>query len=485
MAIKAGNIVHVGNTSVLIDRIQTAGPGNLNIPTEKIYELGNYLSVATIRDVPDLTFTMDSFDVSTEVETMLTGAYVGRTVTDAVTTSLDATVTSATAVFTTADVGRLVILSDVGVAGVEYVSYIASRTSATSVELDDATMPASDTAITMQILPDNCDMASQVPVDIASQFKAGITAASPYAVINSVALPFLYTESMSYRFGLRDNATQSASLRGDSIFYNPGPAYVEQTAGSNTANQSIATAHPAYKYSGDGNPRRVLSVTVGTTRLTKDVDYTESEGSETNGAAIATVVILDAVPTTQYVRLVYSSNYAKEFLQNAHPDTTVKPAAVRGKDISVYIGGYDPNDPDGTATVANKWTTVQSVTVDWRATIEKDEEFGNYYSTGIDFDVPTVNGTVELKPTNPQAFFDRLQEAVGETDQWAIVGAQGSTPLALDIVIKDPDTAYVVKRLHVPDARFTIPGYSGRVQQKLTVSMPFESDGGTLEVSAR
>lgn len=483
MAIKAGNIVHVGNTSVLIDRIQTAGPGNLNIPTEKIYELGNYLSVATIRDVPDLTFTMDSFDVSTEVETMLTGAYVGRTVTDAVTTSADATVTSATAAFTSADVGRLVIFTDVGVTGVEYVSYILTINSGTSVELADATMPASDTAITLQILPDNCDMASQVPIDIASQFKAGITAASPYAVITSVALPFLYTESMSYRFGLRDNATQSASLRGDSIFYNPGPAYVEQTAGSNSANQSVATAHPAYKYSGDGNPRRVLSVTVGTTRLTKDVDYTEAEGSETLGAAIATITVLDAVPTTQYIRVVYASNYAKSFPQNSHPDTTVKPAAVRGKDISVYVGGYDPNDPDG--SVANKWTTVQSVNVDWRATIEKDEEFGNYYATGIDFDVPTVNGTIELKPSDPQAFFDKLQEAVGESDQYAIVGAQGSTPLAVDIVIKDPDTAFVVKRLHIPDARFTIPGYSGRVQQKLTVSLPFESDGGTLEVSAR
>src|SRR5688500_6935187 len=71
MAIKAGQMLHVGNDSVVIDRIQTAGPGNLKTPTEKIYELGNYKRVATIRDLPDLSFTLESLDVSTELEAML------------------------------------------------------------------------------------------------------------------------------------------------------------------------------------------------------------------------------------------------------------------------------------------------------------------------------------------------------------------------------------------------------------------------------
>ena len=50
MALKAGSLLTTGNDSVLIERLQTGGPGTLNIPTEKIYELGNYESVATIRD---------------------------------------------------------------------------------------------------------------------------------------------------------------------------------------------------------------------------------------------------------------------------------------------------------------------------------------------------------------------------------------------------------------------------------------------------
>jgi hypothetical protein len=54
--------------------------------------------------------------------------------------------------------------------------------------------------------------------------------------------------------------------------------------------------------------------------------------------------------------------------------------------------------------------------------------------------------------------------------------------LPLDIVLYSPDDGTVLKTLHVPDARFTVPGYSGRVQQKLTVTFNFESDLGSLLV---
>jgi len=482
MAIKAGNIVHVGNETVVIDRIQTAGPGNLNIPTEKIYELGNYQSVATIRDVPDLTFSMDSYDVSTEIETLLTNAYAGRTVSDGV-TNASTTLTSATAAFTSADEGRMVIVEGAGGgSGDALVTTIATVSSGTSVILADAAVTTA-TALDIKIIPNGIDLATCVPIDIASQFKPGIADASPYSVISSVALPFLYTESMSYRFGLRDNAQQSASLRGDSIFYNPGPCYVQTAAGTNSASQVVATTYAAYEYDGDGTSRRVLSVTVGSQRLTKGTDYTESYGAITNGAAISTITIIEAVPTTSTIRIVYSSPQAKSYAQNVHALTTVKPAAVRGKDIEVYIGGYDPNDIATSA--ANKWTGVQSVNMDWRVTLEKDEEFGNYYAVGQDFDVPEVSGTLEIKPRDPADLLAKIREAAGEVDQYAVLGAQSSVPLELDVVIKDPDTALVIKRMHVPDARFTLPGYSGRVQQKLTVTMNFDSDGGTLQVFER
>ena len=54
----------------------------------------------------------------------------------------------------------------------------------------------------------------------------------------------------------------------------------------------------------------------------------------------------------------------------------------------------------------------------------------------------------------------------------------------MEVRISDPDSGDVLKTLYVPDARFTIPGYSARVQQKLEVQFNFTSDGGNLLVYA-
>lgn len=411
MAIKAGSILHVGNDTVVIDRIQTAGPGNLNIPTEKIYELGNYESVATIRDIPDLSFTMESFDTSTEVEALMLG------------------------VPTTTN---------------EY------------------------------------DLAKARAVDIASQFKAGKEAAAPFDVVNSVGVPYLTVESASYRFGLRDNARQTFGLRGDAIFYNPGSTYVDEVAGTDAAGQTIVTSHPAYAYSDANGTRRVLAVVAGNKRLTPGVDYTLSDGTVTAGAATTTVTLVAAVPAAETIRVMFASPDTRTYNQSVHQDVTVKPAAVRGKDIDVYVGtagspGYDPLDVAGSQV--NKWTSVQSVNVDWRVTLERDEEFGNYYAVAQDFDVPTVNGSIDLRPRDTAELFAKIRQITGISDPTAVVGPNTADPLSLDIVIKDgANGGATLKRLHVPDARFTVPGFTGRVQTKLDVSLAFESDAGSLLV---
>jgi hypothetical protein len=336
VAIKGGQIIHAGNGQTVIDRIQTGGPGQVNIPTEKIYELGNYKSLATVRDVPDLTFTMESYDVSTEVESMVTAAYGGRSVSDAVTTAESSTLTSATAAFTSEDVGRQVTVAGAGVGGGELVATIVSVESGTSVTLSEsATGAVTDAGLTVAL--NGIDLATAKPIDIASQFKAGKDAASPFSVVTSVALPFLYLESMSYRFGYRDNATQSASFRGDSIFYNPGPTFVETTQGTNTADQTVLTSYPAYQ-SSEGDARRVLSVTAGTKRLSLGADYTESYGAVAGGAAITTVTIKAPVPVTDQIRIVYASPNALAYDQSVHAPVGVIPAAIKGSDIDIYLG---------------------------------------------------------------------------------------------------------------------------------------------------
>lgn len=405
MAVKAGQIIHVGNGNVLIDRIQTAGPGQLNIPTERIRELGNDKSVAVVRDIPDLQFSLNSFDVSTEIEQLLCGV---------------------------------------------------------------SSIPGG-----------GLDLATCVPLDVASQFKAGLLATDPTLVTASVALPFLYAESVSYRFGIRDNASQQISLRGDSIYYNPGPAFVQSVAGTGTAGQTVVTSHPAFA-AAQADGRRVLSVEAGDQRLTFGVDYTESYGAVTGGAAVTTVTLTAAVPADKNVRIVYSSPFAVNYDQSVHPDTAVKPAAVKGRDIEVYVGGYDPADIPGSQV--NKAKSVQSVQLDWRVTLDKDEEFGNRYSIAQDFDIPDVTGTVSIKPRDIDSLMATIRQITGNTDVHKSMGPDTAVELPLDVVIKHPDTGAVLKRLHVDDARFSVPGFTGQVQQKTTVDLPMTSDSGSLLV---
>jgi hypothetical protein len=72
MAIKGGQILHVSGGFV-IDRIQTGGVTGINVNEDRLEELGNYQAIGTLRDIPDLTFELESFDVTTELESILLG----------------------------------------------------------------------------------------------------------------------------------------------------------------------------------------------------------------------------------------------------------------------------------------------------------------------------------------------------------------------------------------------------------------------------
>lgn len=409
MAIKAGELVHVGN-NVLIDRLQTAGPGTLNIPTEKIRELGNYESVATILDTPDLTFPAESLDVSAEFEAILLGRDFA---TDA--------------------------------AGQVY------------------------------------DLSKARPLDVLGQFKAGKKAADPYAVVGSAVVPYLALDSASYRYGLRENASQNFGMRGDSIFYAGVSAFQQEAAGSGAANQVINFDREPIPYRGDtvAGTRYALAVTLVNEgrRLARGTDYTETAPTAAVGTTPATpgsITILKAVPTTERVRIVYQSAAAvASYPQLSHAvASALRPAAIRGKHIEVRIGGN---------AVTDRWSSIQSANVDWRVTLERDEEFGNSQVVNQDFDTPEVSGGITIRPRNPQELLDRIYEVTGVTPG-EVVGPTRSAPTSLDILLHSPEDGSVLKTLHVPDARFRLPGYSGRVEQKLDVEFPFDSDGGTLLV---
>jgi hypothetical protein len=435
VAIKAGQILHVGN-QFLLDRLQTAGPGDLNIPTEKIYELGNRQSVAVVRDIPDLSFTADALDVSTEIEALLTG------------TNGDGT--------TAEETSPAVAPDEFGLDGVTGTGY---------------------------------NLADARPIDITSPWRTS-NSGSNFAAVRGVVVPNLYLESAAYTYGLTDNAGESFTLRGDSIFYVPGHPYTQVEIGDGTKVLFPFTPAngAALLYVEQGKDLYALSVSVDSVRKLPGVDYTET-------ATGVTFLVPPAAGTK--VRLIYGTATAKDYSQAVHQGTAIKPAAIRGKDIQVFIGL-------GAGDLPFFWTGVQSLSVNWSVTLEDDFEFGNPRAVARDFaDVPAVTGSLDIKPASVDDLFAKIRQIAGVTDPAQVVGPQSSVLLPLEIRLLNPESGgipkdtdipggtagtdmyqpgTVVKTLYIPDARFTLPGYSGQVQQKLVQTINFESDTGILEV---
>lgn len=399
MAIKAGQILHDAN-GFTVDRIQTGGVSSLNIPEEKIYELGNYETVATTRDIADLTFDVESLDVSTEIEALICG--------------------------------------------------------------QDPTGAVDG---------DEFDLNAAMPVDVVSPFKAS----GAFSIVKGIAVPYLTLESATYRFGVRQNSTQSFSFRGDSIYYIPGtPMYEEISLIDNQLTYSLG--ENALTYMEAGSPVYVLSACVKNPatnefkRLFQGPDFT---------ATTSTITLLtdwyDEGYTTLHI--VYGTAAPTTYPQAIHEGVSVKPAAVRGKDIDVYI-----MNPNLATPVMERWTGVQSFEVSRRVNLEAEEELGNYHFVAQDFDTADVTGSITVRPNNDDDLWDKIRQIANVSNTNAIVGPYSSIPLEMELRINDPDTGARLKTLYVPDARFMVPNVQGQVQQKLQVTFNFTSDGGTLKV---
>lgn len=402
MSIKAGQVLHDANGFV-VDRIQTGGVTNLNVPEEKIYEVGNFQSVATVRDIPDLSFEVESLDVTTEFESLLLGK---------------------------------------------------TPSSVTNTSLLDPNL--------------------SVPLHVVSPFKSAFGA---FDIIRGIAIPSLYLENMTYRFGNRANATQTFTLRGDSIYYIPGVPRSEIKTTSGTSYSFTST--PAVAYAEAGNTIYALSVCLynSTTgaykRLFHGTDYTDTTTGFTLLAtpdgttypSLAVVYGTGVTPTKTYAQSVHSGYVAG-----------VTPAAVRGKDIDVYVW-----DPTLATPALKRWTGVQSFECTRRVTLDNDQEFGNYHYVAQDYDVPDVTGNVVVRPRDPSDLWTKIQQ-VANVSSTAIAGTATSVALPVELRISDPDTGTRLKTLYIPDARFQVPAVSGRVQQKMDVTFNFNSDGGNLQV---
>lgn len=398
MAIKAGQILHDAYGFV-IDRIQTGGVSGLNLPEEKIYELGNFEAVTTVRDNPDLTFGLESLDVSTEIESLLT--------------------------FT-----------------------------------DPVTVADGDLF----------DLSTCVPLDIISPLKDNWKI---FTASQGIIVPYLYLESSAYRFELRGNATQNHTLRGDAIFFTDGSPYYEEFDGDGTTTTFNITNGPALPYEFQGRTRYMLGASVVFSdrtykRLFLDTHYT-------NTAAGLTLLDPTTAPAGSTIRVVYSSNVTATYPQTVHEGVDVKPGAVRGRSVDIYIGD------DAATPTFKRWSSVQSAEVNYSVTLDKDEEFGNAEAVGQDHDVPEVTGNIVVRPRDVAEFYEKIYQ-VTNIPAGQVAGALTSVPLPMEVRVSDPETGDRLKTLYVPDARFKPPSFEGRVQQKQEPTFEWTSDGGVLEI---
>ncbi len=393
MTIRAGDVLFLGGNT-LLQRVQNIGP-SLSIPEERIFEVGNRLTVAVIRDIPDLSFDSESFDVSCQTEALLT-----------------------------------------------------------NVDPDSI-------ADQQEFL-----LSDAIPLDVISPWRGS----GVFTVTKGVALPYLTLESASYRFGVGQSAGQSFTLRGDAIYFIPGAPKYEVFAAAGTGPYAFGST-PTVKTTEQGEDLFAYCVTLvrsdGTyKRLFLTDDYTNTSTDFT---------LVEAAPAGSELHVVYGSTETTEYLQSVHASTTVKPAAVRGKDIEVYVS-------DGAATpTLLRWQGIQSAEINWRADVDVVEELGTPHVVARDYNTPEVSGSLTMKPESAGYLFARLQEITGVASTETI-NALSAVELEMQIRIKDPDDGTVLKTFVVDDAKFIPPASAIAANSRLELPIPFTSESGVLTV---
>jgi hypothetical protein len=353
MSIRAGSIVTVAGRNV-VDRLQSAGLGDARIPIETIREIGNDLVVDKVPGEADFTFTMESWDVTTDLIAFLHGK-IGNQV-----------------------VGQPPGYDDP--AGTEYRW-------------------------------EDCQF-----VNITSPWKRNVGSAGGN-ISAGLLIPGYYPTRIRYRFGVTDNSTQEVELSGGSYYYAKA-APVEEIAAGDGIQTAFATSESAraLRVGGAGGTsfRRVFGVIVNGVLQVKDEDYTETiVAADTGQSAVVTITFNTPPANLAQVRLAYFTETAKAYPQAVNADATVKPGAVRGRNVVIFVGTRGVNE-------------VQSLTVD--AT-------GGNYTLGF-------NGynTANLTPASTAAAVQAALEALPSIGAGNITvtggpgGAGGGTPYVITFV---------------------------------------------------
>jgi hypothetical protein len=513
MSVRAGSIVTVAGRNV-VDRLQSAGLGDARIPVETIREIGNDLVVDKVPGEPDFTFSMESWDVSTDLMAFLHGR-----------------------------IGNQAANQPPGYddpAGTEYKW-------------------------------ENCEF-----VNLTSPWKDNVGSVGGN-IGAGLIVPAFYPTRLRYRFGVTDNAVQEVELSGGSYYY-AKTAPVEETSAGDGVQVAFASSESARALRLGGSTgttfQYVFGVLVDGVLQVKDVDYVESNAGVAGASGVATITFTEAPANGAQVRFTYFTETAKAYPQAVNADATLKPGAVRGRNIRVLVGTRGTNEEqtvtidasggtftatfNGQTTAATAYNAAASVfqtnlealstigpgnvlvtkvgsvfhvefvgtlagsnqpalttnpasltggastavvatatpggtggnqarlpgiqTFELEATIdgEVEREMGNDQITGRVVNGTDTTGTVTVRPKDKDAFFAFLSQVTGvDTDE--VFGYFNLNSVPVEIQILNPkNPGQVLKTIYMSDGQFQPPGTPARVNSPTDFAVQFNSVNGTF-----
>lgn len=416
MSVHAGQLLHIGGLNI-IDRIQSAGLGAVKVPIDTIREVGNEKIVDKVPQEPDFNFTLESFDVSTELEAFLMGVSGGQ--------------------------------GEVGTG--------AASGQAPGFGDADGTIYSWS----------NCGF-----VNIPSPWKDGLSSAG--VITAGHLIPGYYPTKLSYKFGVTESASETATLAGGSFYYN-GNCPIEEYNTGNGSTVAFATAEAAVPYriggAGGATFKSVFGVIVDGVIQSEGVDYV-STPSNSASAATATVTFTVAPVTGAKIRFCYFSTTAHTYPDTEHASAAVKPGAVRGRHICVYLGA-------GADRI--KLGRVQSLTLDATVDSQVEREFCNTEIVGVSVQGRDVNGQWVMRAKDPATFLATLSKVTGVSAS-EVIGWLNVNTIPLTVQILNPkNPAAVLKTLYVSDAIVQPPGTDAKVNQPTDFTFDWESQSGDFQ----
>jgi hypothetical protein len=407
MAVNAGSMLFVGGRTV-IDRLQSAGLGDVNTSFETLREVGNYLVVDKVPEDQTFTFSMESLDVSTDTEAWLCGKVAGSLASGAAPGHDDPV-------------------------GTEY--------------------KWSDTTY----------------VNVVSPWKDE-QGADKYEIVAGHVIPGYFPTSYSVRTGVSDNAAVTVELTGGAYYYGLGAPVAEFFDGDGSQ-KTFHTSDPVVKHRLGGAEGTtfdyVWGVLVGKRLMTVGSDYTV----ELDGSGTAKIVFTTAPPAgTDNVQFTYITSATKQYGQAVHPDTIVKPGAVKGRNIDLFLhtkSGQRMRVPRLQSWGLN--ATVDSA---------EEREFGN--TTVVDRTVNgrDVNGDMTVRARDAEAFIDFLSLITGVA-RTEVIGNENLLAQGMELVISNPkNPAQVLKTYWIEDAIVSVPGTPAQVNSPTDYAVSWSSLDG-------